>query len=76
MINNNQYMELGQGYYCAWQPHDSSVTGEFPAKKPVTRSIDVSLICACMNDWVNNGEAGDLRRRRAHYDVTVMEDPR
>ena len=26
-----------------------------------------------MNGWVNNGEAGDLRRHRAHYDVTVME---
>ena len=25
-----------------------------------------------MNGWVNNGEAGDLRRHRAHYDVTVM----
>ena len=26
-----------------------------------------------MNGWVNNPEAGDLRRNRAHYDVTVME---
>ena len=31
-----------------------------------------SLICARINGWVNNGEAGDLRRHRAHYDVTVM----
>ena len=31
-----------------------------------------SLICAWMNGWVNNREAGDLRRHRAHYDVTVM----
>ena len=31
-----------------------------------------SLICAWINCWVNNGEAGDLRRHRAHYDVTVM----
>ena len=23
--------------------------------------------------WVNNGEAGDLRRHRAHYDVTVIK---
>ena len=23
--------------------------------------------------WVNNGEAGDSRRHRAHYDVTVMQ---
>ena len=25
-----------------------------------------------MNCWVNNREAGDLRRHRAHYDVTIM----
>ena len=25
-----------------------------------------------INDWVNIGEAGDLRRHRAHYDVIVM----
>ena len=31
-----------------------------------------SLIWAWMNSWVNNREAGDLRRHRAHYDVTVM----
>ena len=31
-----------------------------------------SLIRARINGWVNNGEAGDLRRHRAHYDVTVM----
>ena len=30
-----------------------------------------SLICAWINGWVNNGEAGDLRRHRAHYDVIV-----
>ena len=31
-----------------------------------------SLICAWVNGWVNNHEAGDFRRHRAHYDVTVM----
>ena len=31
-----------------------------------------SLICAWINGWVNNREAGDLTRHRAHYDVTVM----
>ena len=31
-----------------------------------------SLICAWINGWVNNHKAGDLRRYRAHYDVTVM----
>ena len=32
-----------------------------------------SLICVWLNGWVNNREAGDLRRCRAHYDVTVMQ---
>ena len=31
-----------------------------------------SLICVWINGWVNNREAGDLRRYRVHYDVTVM----
>ena len=30
-----------------------------------------SLICACINGWVNNRKAGDLRRHRAHFDVTA-----
>ena len=31
-----------------------------------------SLICEWINGWVNNRGAGDLRRYRAHCDVTVM----
>ena len=31
-----------------------------------------SLICTRINGWVNNREAGDLRRHRACHDVTVM----
>ena len=31
-----------------------------------------SFICAWINGCVNNRQAGDLRRHRAHYDVTVM----
>ena len=50
---------------------NSPVSGEFPAKRPVTRSFDVSLICAYLNGWVNTRETGDLRRYRAHYDVIV-----
>ena len=30
------------------------------------------FIFAWINGWVNNREAGDLRRRCAHYDVTKM----
>ena len=31
------------------------------------------LICSWINSWVNNREAGDLRRHPAHYDVIVMD---
>ena len=31
-----------------------------------------SLICVWINGWINNREAGDLRRYRHHYDVIVM----
>ena len=32
------------------------------------------LICAWIRGWVNNREAGDLRRHWAHYDVIVMDN--
>ena len=51
---------------------NSPVHGEFPAQRPVTRSFDVPLICARIYGWVNNHEAGDLRRHHSHYDVIVM----
>ena len=35
-------------------------------------ALMVSLICGWINGGVNNRETGDLRRYRAHYDVTVM----
>ena len=44
---------------------NSPVNGEW--------SMVFSLIWAWINGWVNNREAGDLRRYRAHYDVTVMD---
>ena len=51
---------------------NSPVTGEFSSQRPVTRSFAAFFNCAWINGWVNNREAGDLRRNRAHYDVTVM----
>ena len=43
-----------------------------PHKGQWRGALKFSLICARINDWVNNGEAGDLRRNRSHYDVIVM----
>ena len=43
-----------------------------PHKGHWRRALMFSLICVWINGWVNNREAGDLRRNYAHYDVTVM----
>ena len=43
-----------------------------PHKGQWRGALRFSLICVWINGWVNNGEAGDLRRYRTHYDVTVM----
>ena len=43
-----------------------------PHKGQWRGALMFSSICARINGWVNNPEAGDLRRHRAHYDVTVM----
>ena len=45
-----------------------------PHKGQWCGALMFSLICARINGWVNNREAGDLRRLRAHYDVIVMKD--
>ena len=36
-------------------------------------ALMLSLICAWIQGWVINRQAGDLRRHLAHYDVTVMD---
>ena len=51
---------------------NSPVPGEFSHKGQWRGALMFSLICVWINDWVNNREAGDLRRYLAHHDVTVM----
>ena len=46
--------------------------GNSPHKGQWCGALMFSLICVWINGWVNNREAGDLRRYRAHYDVIVM----
>ena len=48
------------------------VPGDFPAQRPVARSFDVFFDLHPNKRRVNNDEAGDLRRHRGHYDVTVI----
>ena len=45
-----------------WLPHKGQWRG----------ALMFSLIGAWANGWTINRDAGDLRRNRAHYDVTVM----
>ena len=73
-------------YCCPWWRHQMEslpvtdpLCGEFighrwiPPRKGQWRGVLMfSLICAWINGWVNNRQAGDLRRHHAHYDVNVM----
>ena len=43
-----------------------------PHKGQWREALVFSLICAWINGWVKNREAGDLRRHRANYDVQAM----
>ena len=43
-----------------------------PRKGLWCRTLLFSFICAWINGWANDREAGDLRRHSTHYDVTVM----
>ena len=44
-----------------------------PHKGQWRGALMFSLICAWINGWVNNREAGDLRRHRGHYHVILMQ---
>ena len=43
-----------------------------PHKGQWRGALMFSSICPRINGWVNNREAGDLRRHRGHYDGSVM----
>ena len=49
-----------------WGIHRSPHKGQWRG------ALVFSLICAWKTRWVNNGQAGDLRRYCVHYDVIVM----
>ena len=51
---------------------NSPVPVNSPHKGQWRGALMFSLICVWINGWVNNGEAGDLKRHRSHYDVIVI----
>ena len=59
-----------------WWRHQMETFSVSPVNSPHKGqwrgTLMFSLICVWINDWVNNREAGDLRRYRAHYDVIVI----
>ena len=59
-------LHIDHDYVIKWFPVNSPHKGQWRG------ALMFSLICAWINDWVNNREAGDLRRYRGHYDVIVM----
>ena len=56
------------GHLCGNSPVNSPHKGQW------REALMFSLISAWINGWVNNREAGDLGRHRAHYDVIVMRE--
>ena len=76
----------GLSWYCMMTSSNGNnfrvtgpLCGEFTRHRwiSLTEASDAELWCfnwssPWINGWVNNGEAGDLRRHRAHYDVIVM----
>ena len=63
-----------------WRNHDDVITWKHfprywlfvPHKGQWRGALMFSLIYARINTWVNNRDAGDLRRHCAHYDAIVM----
>ena len=68
MTSSNGNIFRVTGPFCG----NSPVPVKSPHKCQWRGALMFSLIYAWINDWVNNREAGDLRRHRGHYDVTVM----
>ena len=59
-----RYWPFVRGIHRSW--------GNSPHKGQWRGALMFSLICAWINCWINNREAGDLIRHHAHYDVTVI----
>ena len=64
-------METFSALLALWAGN-SPVPVNSPHKGQWRGGLMFSLICTWINGWVNNREAGDLRRHRGHYDVNVM----
>ena len=83
----HQRLKMTGAWHYAWWRHQIELffallalcAGNSPVNSPHKGqwrgALMFSLICAWINHGVNNCEAGDLRRHRAHYDINVMVWP-
>ena len=58
-----------------WYRHEmffSALLALSAGNTQVRGAMMFSLICVWINSWIHKQDAGDLRRYRAHFDVTVM----
>ena len=73
-LSNKRFLIPDSIIYLSWWRHQMETFTESLAlcegNPPVTG--DVSLIWASTNGWANNRDAGDMRRNRAHYGVTII----
>ena len=65
-------MTSSNGNFFRVTGHCGGIHRSSPHKGQWRGGLMFSLICAWINGWLNNREAGDLRRHRAPYDVIVM----
>ena len=72
MTSSNGNIFRVTGHSCGEFTGDRSPVNS-PHKGQWRGALMFPLICVGINDWVNNGEAGDLRRYRVHYDVIAMK---
>ena len=70
MMTSSNEKHFPRYWPLVWGIHRPPVNS--PHKGQWRGSLVFSLICDWINSSVNNREAGDLRRHRDHYDVTVM----
>ena len=73
-IINQMHTKYGDVRTIIWyQLHDDIIKWKhFPGYWPFVWEFTGYMICAWINDQVNNREVGYIRHNRAHYEVTVI----
>ena len=76
IMQENENVVFRSFCFASWGVDMAPVIPRHPVNSPHKGqwrgALIFSLIYVWINGWVNNREAGDLRRYRAHYDVIVM----